>query len=171
MNEKSAFATVTPRRQDTDNAGRPDVALRTTHRPEARGMVYLSGPISGISRAEASAWRDYATVLLQPLGTFNPLRRDFTWYEGAPLSYAADIVNCDKSDIMNSAAVLVRADRRSVGTSMEVMFAHALHIPVVTVNALPRGELMSPWLVHHSVVVVPSLEEGCAAIRNMLANA
>jgi nucleoside 2-deoxyribosyltransferase len=80
---------------------------------------------------------------------------------------ASIIVNKDLADLSNSDGVIVYFDKPSVGTSMEVFFAHAdLGIPVVVVNK--SGKAVSPWLSYHSNLVVDDLSAGVAALSAII---
>lgn len=121
--------------------------------------VYLAGPIFGCTDAEMS-WRASATELLKErdMEAVNPLKRD---YRGKEREHLRDIVEDDKREILNSDALIVMADKPSVGTSMEVLFAydHAKYIVVVgKIGAL------SPWLIYHADRVVDSLEAAVALL-------
>lgn len=111
--------------------------------------VYLCGPINGCTDAECKDWRAAAKAALPD--TLDPMRRD---YRGREAGLQAEIVEADKADITQCDALLVNYDRPSVGTSMEILFAWERGLLVVTVAA--PGTVLSPWLVYHSSVVVPT---------------
>jgi len=63
--------------------------------------------------------------------------------------------------------LLVMFDKPSVGTAMEMRLAHTeAKIPIFTVDIsnAPR----SPWLVYHTTRFFATLEEACAALRELL---
>lgn len=128
---------------------------------DAGGSVYLAGGILGLSDEEVGGWRRRAITLLAAagLGALDPMVRD---YRGREDDCAQEIVDLDKRDILEAAAVIVNAVRPSWGTAMEVIFAWERGIPVVA--WVPAGTVVSPWLRYHSVAVVTTLEEAVAEV-------
>lgn len=110
--------------------------------------IYLAGAINGQSDADCQDWRDIATQLLTDLGhtVVNPMRRDYRGRENEP-GIASEIVLNDQHDILSCQAVLVKADRPSWGTAMEVYFAW-MHAKIVV--AYGAGEHPSPWLAYRT---------------------
>lgn len=121
--------------------------------------VYLAGPINGCSDDEARAWREDAKRLLVDHEALDPMDRD---YRGREREHYQEIVDGDKAEIESSDALLVMYDRPSVGTSMEILWAWLARKFVVLVDRSTRP--LSPWLLAHVSVVVPSLEVGCSSI-------
>jgi hypothetical protein len=81
-----------------------------------------------------------------PGETLDPLRRD---YRGREHENIPQLVNADLLDIDSSDGLLVYYDRPSVGSSMEVFYAHhVLKKPVVVWNN--SDHVLSPWLLHHA---------------------
>lgn len=120
--------------------------------------VYLAGPINGCTDGEAQDWRSLARALLDA-NVLDPMARD---YRGREAENVADIVEGDKDAIRSCRAVLAYCPRPSVGTSMEIFYAHSLGIPVVTV--VPDGPV-SPWLQHHSRQVFRDLAAAISAVK------
>jgi nucleoside 2-deoxyribosyltransferase len=107
--------------------------------------IYLAGGINGLSDEEVFGWRRYATAILDDLYVIlDPSERDF---RGIEATNVTEIVRGDLSEIGTADLLLVRAERPSWGTAMEVHYAHEHNIPVVVFGA---GERPSPWLVYHS---------------------
>lgn len=75
-----------------------------------------------------------------------------------------EIVEEDKRDIRNSNVVLALATRASAGTSMEILYAWSLSIPVVSIVTVPT----SPWIVYHSYAAVDTLDQAVKVIRCLL---
>lgn len=70
-------------------------------------------------------------------------------YRGKEAENAAEIVALDKADILTCDAMIANVRTLSVGTSMEILFAHMHGVPVITVvNMGPT----SPWIWAHSLV-------------------
>lgn len=121
--------------------------------------VYLAGPINGCSDIEARGWRAEATRLLTG-GVLDPMARDYRGLEDLNVD---EIVEGDKNDIDNCAAVLAYCPKPSVGTSMEILYAHTRRMPVVVV--VPSGAPVSPWLRYHATQVVSTITEAVDALR------
>lgn len=123
--------------------------------------VYLAGPINGCTDSEANDWRAEAKDLLARAGhmAFDPMIRDYRGRELEP-GIAAEIVEQDKNDIASCDAVLVYFERPSVGTSMEVFFAHTQGKFVTVVDK--SNKPLSPWLTHHSHFQTKTLREAVA---------
>ncbi len=115
-------------------------------------IAYLAGPIAGCTDAEARDWREEAKRRLLGFECLDPMRRDFR--EGVA-GHEAEIVEGDKGDIDRADLVLAYCPRPSVGTSMEILFAHQLGKPVIAV--VPPGVPVSPWITYHATAVVPNL--------------
>lgn len=120
--------------------------------------VYLAGPIQGCTDSEATDWRSAARMLIRG-SVLDPMARD---YRGRETENVVDIVEGDKADIRKCRAVLAYCPRPSAGTSMEVHYAWALHIPVFTV--VPAGPV-SPWLRYHSAAVFRDLAAAVDRLR------
>ena len=125
--------------------------------------IYLCGPIQGRTDDECVTWRK-AVMLNWPGTCLDPLRRD---YRGRELSNVDKLIRDDMDDIRRSDALLVYFDRPSIGTSMEIFYAHRiLRIPVVVIDV--SGAPRSPWLVGHTSVFVDSIEAGMQVLAQIV---
>jgi nucleoside 2-deoxyribosyltransferase len=111
-----------------------------------KGRVYLAGPISGMTGGEAVIWRIAAKQLLAHYGVeaLSPMR-DVLALMGKgvvkkhgpgnhPLTTDRGIIARDRFDVYRADVILanlVGAKSVSIGTVMEVSWAHARGIPVV----------------------------------------
>lgn len=113
-------------------------------------FVYLAGAIT--HDEDPRAWRR-AAALLMPEGwdVFDPLELE------AHTTTDRGIVIHDYRWIMQSSAVIVRANVPSWGTAMEIAFATQHGIPVVAWDS-PRLDRASPWLRHHVDLFAQTLE-------------
>ncbi len=116
--------------------------------------LYLCGPINGRSDDDCKTWREQVKALWPDC--LDPMRRDYRGRELEP-GIAAEIVAGDIEDIDASDALLVYFDQPSVGTSMEVFYAHQQGKTVVVIDRTSKP--LSPWLTHHSSAVVRTVEE------------
>jgi 8-oxo-dGTP diphosphatase len=125
-------------------------------------LVYLSGGIAGLSTEECNGWRSRAKELLCA-GTLDPMRHD---YRGRRIEDVAVIVDTDLRDIDGCDAVLVRVDRPSWGTAMEVRYAHQLGKPIVAF-----GEVAAPsaWLEYHCAAIYRDIESAAMHVNALLA--
>lgn len=117
-------------------------------------IVYLCGPINGCDDHTATGWREEAKTQLAGMGIGyrDPMDRD---YRGQEEERYREIVELDKIDVRKSDALLVCASQPSVGTSMEVLFAHQLGKPVVV--WVPDVRKVSPWLRYHATEITSDL--------------
>jgi hypothetical protein len=122
-------------------------------------IVYLCGPINGRSDDDCKGWREYVKGKVE--NTLDPMDRDYRGRELEP-GIAREIVENDKTDILNSDVLFVYYDKPSVGTSMEVLFAHLQGKRVVLVDKSDKP--LSPWLVYHCPEIYKSLDEAIAAL-------
>ncbi|WP_089177229.1 nucleoside 2-deoxyribosyltransferase [Bosea sp. AS-1] len=127
--------------------------------------VYLCGPINGCTDEEAKDWRDYCAKKLDGI-CFDPMVRDYRGRELEP-GIASEIVENDKSDILQCDSLLVYYEKPSVGTSMEVLFAYDNGIPAIVVDK--SGKPLSPWLVYHSSAVFSSLDAAVSFLNERTA--
>lgn len=125
--------------------------------------TYLCGPINGCTDDEAKGWREYAKELLTGQA-YDPMVRDYRGRELEP-GIAAEIVENDKADIRGCDALLVMYEKPSVGTSMEVLFAHQLGKMIVVVDR--SGRPLSPWLSYHATIVCPTIEQAAAVVNGV----
>jgi nucleoside 2-deoxyribosyltransferase len=125
--------------------------------------IYLCGPIQNRTDAQCVTWRE--TIKEHwPGVSLDPLRRD---YRGREMENVAKLVRDDLDDIRRCDILLVYFDAPSVGTSMEIFFAHhILRIPVVTIDVHGRGR-ESPWLVRHTDVLVSTLPEALEVLKQV----
>lgn len=129
--------------------------------------IYLAGAINGCTDTQMSDWRD---ALKSKSYNFNayfldPTDRD---YRGRELDYgvANEIVTLDKLDIRNSNYILVWYEKPSVGTSMEIFYAHSLGIPLILIDKREdRTKNLSPWLIHHTTALVQSIDEAVETLN------
>jgi hypothetical protein len=123
-------------------------------------MIYLCGPINGRSDDDCKGWREYVKERVSP--TLDPMARDYRGRELEP-GIAVVIVENDKADIIESDTLLVYYDKPSVGTSMEILFAHQRNKRIVLVDKSDKP--LSPWLIYHCPEVYKTLDEAIAALQ------
>ncbi len=145
--------------------------------------VYLAGPILGCTHKEANNWRDTAIRFLaaQDIKGISPLRCEPLMGERYALGNDADprfgtsraIASKNFMDVQRCDMTLCyfppqyfTENKLSLGTVVELAWAHALRKPTILVTNLPR-------LVDHPVIqacaswVVPTLSDGldvCAGV-------
>jgi nucleoside 2-deoxyribosyltransferase len=127
--------------------------------------VFLSGPMKGIPREKALAWRKNASKLLSK--RFRVLhalrgresRETFTDPRAAVIR--------DLSDIKSADVLLVNdtfKDCSMIGTSMEIFFAYEEKKPVIVFGNAHAGDY---WLEYHSHLRVKNLKEACEVLNKM----
>lgn len=130
----------------------------------SRKTVFLSGPMSGIPRAEGLSWRRKAQELLNEKANTLHAYRGREEREPFPCSKAA--VVRDKNDISRSDVVIVNdtfTNASMIGTSMEVLYACEANKPVIVFGNAHSGDY---WLEYHSTARVETLEEACEIVLN-----
>ncbi len=128
--------------------------------------VYLAGPINGKTDFECRAWRlSVTTSLPEGWEAIDPMARDYRGRE-MEMGVAQQIVDADKADIRRCDAVIANVRTPSAGTSMEVMWAHLLGIPVFAI----ANERVSPWIAAHSFLVVSNETQAVSALKDFPAH-
>lgn len=145
--------------------------------------VYLAGPINNCTDEEAYGWRrdlklQFRDTVIQPV---DPLDRDF---RGKEVMNYRDIVENDLEAIRKSDCVLAylwKFDQPYFGTSMEIIYANLIGVPVVTVMPFPttvKGDKLlkelggknlnfHPWIQYYSKYVVRTMDEAIALLYKM----
>ena len=156
--------------------------------------VYLAGPIDGLSYEKGVGWRDDARKELSLYGikALSPQRgkdylvehreiadeMDFAkqeaFFADNPMSNSKAIMARDKFDAVNCSVLFVNflgATRVSIGTVMEIAWAHIQGKPVVVVIE-DEDELHKkhPMLRHTFDFVVNNTTDGLNIVKGILAD-
>lgn len=148
--------------------------------------VYLAGPITGLSYAGATDWRQHATSALDKHGIrgLSPMRGKHylahlksisgtgeEYKDLGALSTQKSVTTRDRFDTRTSSLILMNllgAERVSIGTMIEAGWADAFRVPIVLA--------IEDTNVHHHMMlreiagfVVPSLDEALAICVSVLA--
>ena len=121
--------------------------------------IYLCGPINGRSDANCKNWRKEFKKMAS-FQYIDPMRRD---YRGRESHSFHEIVLLDKLDIQQCDALVVMYDEPSVGTSMEICYAHSIGKPIVLIDQADGP--LSPWMLYHCTAVVGNLGGAMAKLR------
>jgi nucleoside 2-deoxyribosyltransferase len=144
--------------------------------------VYLAGAISGHTYHEAQRWRNTVADSLAPqIECFSPLRcKDYLQakggpingaYEGHALSTARGIMTRDHWDCMTCDLVfanLLGATSVSIGTVMEIAWAHAYRKPVVFVIERTGNIHDHPMVTEAAGFRVETIAQGLEVTRAIL---
>lgn len=150
-------------------------------------LVYLAGPMDGLSYEEGLAWREQATKELAKYGIqcLSPMRgKDFL--KGTPmqanlkldhfLTSDSGITRRDINDVMNSGAVLFNllgAKKVSIGTMIEYGAAGAFRKPIISIieprNSGNQNVHEHPMVRDLTTYRVDTLESGILAVRTLFA--
>src|ERR1035437_7595892 len=148
-------------------------------------LVYLSGPIAGLTYAEGAEWREYVTRCFPPhIQGISPLRakrylndgRAITGDQPSEFQLSTDrAVNAGgRFDTFRSDAILVNllgASTVSISTAMEIAWAYDHKIPIVLAIE-PEGNPHDHPMLRDSVSVrVASLDEAIEAITAIVSPA
>lgn len=145
-------------------------------------LVYLAGPISGLTYEQATDWRkEVSKKVPYWLGTLDPMRgKDYLkgeysiqdQYEGAVMSTAKGINASSFNDVKRAGAVLVNfegAKKVSIGTVMEIAWAKSLNVPVICV--LPAKNVHDHAMINESIdFKCKSLAEAINCVVRLLGN-
>ena len=124
--------------------------------------LYLAGPINGCTDEEANDWRQMVKEKLAGDYEFlDPMRRDYRGRELEP-GIAQEIVDGDMRDIADCDIVLAVSPKPSVGTSMEVFYAHYILRRLTVVVAPPP---ISPWFIVNSHIQVANVMAAITYLR------
>lgn len=142
------------------------------------GIVYLAGPITGLSWTDATKWRNDMTRELAPLGIecISPLRgKDFLSnltnlkdaYPEHSLSTPKGIYTRDRWDAMRCDVLFVNflgARVVSMGTLLEIGWANAAETPIILV--MEEGNVHKHAMVTQCAgYVVETLGEGINILK------
>lgn len=148
---------------------------------------YLAGPITGLSYAECTAWRDEVSVALlrDGIDCFSPMR--FKQYLAGEQvidhTYPREVMSCqrgimtrDHHDVITADCVLVNllgctpagTNRVTVGTVQEMAWAWDRRIPVVCVME-PSGNVHDHPMVRETIGFrVETLDQAVQVVRSIL---
>lgn len=146
-------------------------------------MVYLAGPITGVSYKDCTDWRKQVKSMVDDdIQTLSPMRgkqyieersKDGVIgmsYEEFPLSSAKGINTRDYNDVKRADAVFVNflgAEKVSIGTVMEIAWCRAFEIPVVCV--MEKDNIHQHAMLNYACgYIVETLEEGVAILEALL---
>ena len=127
--------------------------------------IYLSGAMSGISWEEQTKWRSQFQNAIK-FGDYD-YEKKVTFFD--PTQYynfeekrhksEKEIMEFDLYNLRNSDLVLVNLGNsgdKSIGTSMELMLAKELHIPVIAFNS---NKEIHPWISEVCLRICDNLKE------------
>lgn len=149
-------------------------------------VVYLSGPMAGLTQDQAQNWRSQVKHRLEPyIECLDPMRgivipkgktlkphygqstaKLDKRVDGSKYALTRDFLDTKRSDLI--LVNLLEADKISIGTVMEIAWAYALQIPIVV--ALPLdNNVHNHCLINSSIsVVVHSLNDLVEAALDLL---
>lgn len=150
-------------------------------------LVYLSGPITGLTFKGATDWRQYAidSLATENIKGVSPMRaKDYLASLNAPisghgreyaklgvLSTAAAVLTRDRFDTQRADIMLmnlVGADRVSIGTMVEIGWADAARVPIVGIMEA-EGNVHDHMFVNQSIGFrVATLDEGLDIVKAIL---
>jgi nucleoside 2-deoxyribosyltransferase len=150
---------------------------------KTRFLVYLAGPIAGLTFDQGQGWREYACQQfpeeiegISPLRCKEILRRGggpigIGKYDNSPLTRDEGITTRDRQDCTRANALLVNllgAKYASPGTSIEFGWADAHRIPTVVVMEDEGNPYDHPMVRALTGYRVNNLDEGISIIEALL---
>jgi len=146
-------------------------------------IVYLSGPIKCLNYKEAVEWRDwvakelndYDIITISPMRGKGYLNNEICLsesYEKTLMSNNKAIVTRDKFDTIRSDILLLNllgAKKVSIGSMIELGWASANDIPVITVADMENDNIHNHGFIKElSGWVVNDLETAIQVIKNLI---
>jgi len=131
--------------------------------------VYLAGSIEGIPWAEATAWREEATLRLSrhEIDCLDPCRRVAFEKSGEVRHADARIFKADLQDISFSTVVLANLSEniggKKWGTVAEVAHAHTKNKIIIVI--LAPGQWVHPFISQYATEIHYSVKEACGAVK------
>ena len=152
-------------------------------------LVYLAGPITGLTYDGAEDWRQFAKDILRDVGikALSPLRaKDYLRQVGGPLSGTGEeyahlgvlstprgVTTRDRYDATRCDVLLVNllgADRVSIGTVMEIAWADAKRTPIVVARE-EKGNIHEHMMINEAVGFrVTTLEQALDIVKAIADN-
>lgn len=148
-------------------------------------LVYLAGPITGLTFAGCTDWRQYAIDKLRPIVGLSPMRgKEYLaaekslaalGYNDRPMSCSRGIMTRDRFDATRCDVLLVNllgAKTVSIGTVLEIAWADLSRIPIVCAMEPSTPGLQNPH--DHAMISeaigfrVPTLDEAIHITRAIL---
>ncbi len=144
----------------------------------SKPIVYLAGPISGLSYGQAVGWRfDLARTLGPYFEVLSPMRgkeglasvQAFSGeYPDHLLSQAAAIVARDLTDVDRADLLIVKEPAGSLGTAIEIGYALHSQKPLIVILAEDDTARRHPFLTRlPKLVIVSNLTEAALLARSI----
>jgi nucleoside 2-deoxyribosyltransferase len=143
-------------------------------------IIYLAGPITGLSYEGATSWRQYAIEKLKPIFGLSPMRgKDYLLdkqclaaegYSDTVLSTPKAITARDRFDCQRADLLIINlagAQRISIGTMIEIGWADSKRIPIILV--MERGNVHEHAMVSETCnFIVNTLDEAIDLAKTIL---
>jgi CheY-like chemotaxis protein len=132
-----------------------------------RLSIYLAGPITGLTSANANYWREsFQNKWGSKYEVRNPLDRDAKYVGMKGKTLISAIANDERADILNcDATIAYLPEAKSMGTAMGIMYAYLSGRTVVIVTPVSIEEL-SPMVQFHAHHICDSFENAVNFIEN-----
>lgn len=119
--------------------------------------VYLAGPMTGLSFEEMNRWRKKAENLLSQhnIQTINPVKF-YNFSMGTNTFTNKECYKFDLTVVRNSNVILVKLDRNSIGTAIELYDATNNRTPVI---GFETNDQTHPWMIENTDKLCKTLED------------
>jgi nucleoside 2-deoxyribosyltransferase len=144
-------------------------------------LLYLAGPITGLTWNNSQSWREGVTKALpQEIRTISPLRGQrhslsgvikAEAYVGDPTVTDRGINGRDRFDVFRCDAILINflgATQVSKGTMIEIGWADALRKPIIVVMEDSGNVHDHPMLRDNALYIVNNLDEAVKLVEALL---
>jgi nucleoside 2-deoxyribosyltransferase len=144
-------------------------------------LVYLAGPMTGLTYNEADDWRTEASAELSASGirSVSPMRgkqnmiqgKIENFYPGEALGTPTAIITRDLFDVQSADVVLVNllnSQSVSIGTVAEMAWCYLLHKPIVVIVEKDSIYAKHPFTLAMSRFVARDLRQGLQIVIGIL---
>lgn len=130
-------------------------------------LIFMSGGITGLSVEESTTWRAELTEMVNALNmdwhTWDPTIFGLSEYNAMHYGdkFESIAMKIDLDNLRRSNAVICNMNcTTSIGTSMELMLAKELNIPIIGFCDENNRKNIHPWWQEVSVTIENTMEEG-----------
>ena len=118
-------------------------------------------------------WKQHIVESIQGFGIVEPefenIKHNFYDPNPVPGAWSTDIIKNDKQHIQNSDILIAYIDRISIGTTMEIFYAHSLGKRVYVIDYNGKNKLCKNlWMAGHCDCIFTSVDECANHILDMM---
>jgi len=133
--------------------------------------IYLSGPIDNCTHSEKTMWRHMIKQIHPNYEYVDPLHYEVDVLRGKKTF--SQLIALEKRDIESVDVLLAYPWKPGSGTAMEIMYAYMFNQcyrmdsnQIKIISVIEKDKYLSPWIRHHSHVVVDDFHGAFQWIEN-----